>query len=154
MVAEVVAYILRTKTLKGVLPSLLEKSMQRGYRSVVSFSSQERVREFDDYLWTYKEDSFLPHGRIDQVFSERQPVLLAENRGYSGSFDVLFLVDGLYSATSSELKSFERICIVLSGIDDKIRKSFEGLATEHPEVKMTCWFEEKAASGWVKGSCD
>ena len=45
-----------------MLPPLLEKSLERGWRVVVQAGSQERVEALDAHLWTYREDSFLPHG--------------------------------------------------------------------------------------------
>ena len=48
--------------LERALPLLLEKTLERGWRAVVQAGSQERLDVLDQHLWTWREDSFLPHG--------------------------------------------------------------------------------------------
>ena len=59
---EVVFYHLQRQPLEQVLPDLLERSLERGWRVVVQASSDERVEALDAHLWTYRDDNFLPHG--------------------------------------------------------------------------------------------
>ena len=58
---EVLFYHLQNMSLENVLPPLLEKSLERGWRVVVQSTSQERAEALDAHLWTYRDDSFLPH---------------------------------------------------------------------------------------------
>ena len=60
--AEVLFYHLDRQPLDRVLPGLLEKCLERGWRSVVQFGSEERLEAIDAHLWTYRDDGFLPHG--------------------------------------------------------------------------------------------
>ena len=55
---EVLFYHLQNKTIEDVLPGLLERSVERGWRVVVQ-CSEDRVETLDAHLWTYKDDSFL-----------------------------------------------------------------------------------------------
>ena len=59
---EVLFYHLEQQTLDKVLPTLVEKTLERGWRAVVQAGTQERLAAIDLALWTYKEDSFLAHG--------------------------------------------------------------------------------------------
>ena len=59
---EVLFYHLERQGLEKVLPSLVEKTLERGWRAVVQAGSHERLAAIDLALWTYKEDSFLAHG--------------------------------------------------------------------------------------------
>ena len=56
---EFLFYHLQRQTIEGVLPQLLEKSVERGWRVVVQASSEERVDALDAHLWTYRDDGFL-----------------------------------------------------------------------------------------------
>ena len=58
---EVLFYHLQNMSLESVLPPLLEKSLERGWRVVVQSTSQERTEALDAHLWTYRDNSFLPH---------------------------------------------------------------------------------------------
>ncbi len=57
--SEVLFYHLEQQTLDRVLPGLLEKTLQRGWRAVVQTGSKERLEALDTMLWTYRDDSFL-----------------------------------------------------------------------------------------------
>src|SRR5919205_246230 len=59
---EVWFYHLQGQPLERVLPNLLERSLERGWRIVVQAASDERVEALDAHLWTYRDDAFLPHG--------------------------------------------------------------------------------------------
>ena len=59
---EMLFYHLQRQPLERVLPTLLEKSLERGWRVVVQASSEERIEALDAHLWTFRDDSFLPHG--------------------------------------------------------------------------------------------
>ena len=73
---EVLFYHLQDTTLEKVLPSLLEKSLERGWRVAVQAGSEERAEALDAHLWTYREDSFLPHGTWRDSDAMNQPIVL------------------------------------------------------------------------------
>ena len=72
---EILFYHLRGQTPEQVLPALLAKSLERGWRVVVQASSDERVEALDAHLWTWRDDAFLPHGtwREAEAWSARAP---------------------------------------------------------------------------------
>lgn len=78
-------YHLSHGSLEAVLPQLLEKTLERGMTASVQFSSAERMAEMDIYLWTYRDDSFLPHGRDDQPGALEHPVRLGVDSDVSGA---------------------------------------------------------------------
>ena len=59
---EIRFYHLQRTSLEHALPVLLEKTLERGWRAVVMARSRERVDSLNGMLWTYRNDSFLPHG--------------------------------------------------------------------------------------------
>jgi len=59
---EILIYQLQRQPLERVLPALIEKSLERGWRVIVQAASEERVEALDAQLWTFRDDSFLPHG--------------------------------------------------------------------------------------------
>ena len=50
--AEIWFYHLQSRPLEQVLPTLLERSLARGWKVVVECSSRERLASLDDRLWT------------------------------------------------------------------------------------------------------
>ena len=62
VMTEIVFYQLQRQPLERVLPTLIEKSLERGWRVIVQAASEERVEALDAQLWIFRDDSFLPHG--------------------------------------------------------------------------------------------
>ena len=73
---DVFFYHLEQQTLERVLPSLLEKTLARGWRAVVQVGNEDRLEALDQALWTYADDSFLPHGTARVGHASEQPVYL------------------------------------------------------------------------------
>lgn len=113
---EVLFYHLERAALESVLPGLLEKSLERGWKAVVRAGSRARVEALNEHLWTYRDDSFLPHAAGGED-GARQPVWLTDGDDVPNSADVLFLVDGA-SANPSALASFARCVTIFDGRDE------------------------------------
>ncbi|PNE11463.1 MAG: DNA polymerase III subunit chi [Beijerinckiaceae bacterium] len=73
---EIWFYHLQRQPLESVLPNLLEKSLEKGWRVAVQARSEERLDALDSWLWTYSDESFLAHGRARDGDSGMQPVYL------------------------------------------------------------------------------
>lgn len=113
---EIRFYHLTRKTLEQALPELLEKTLERGWRAVVLTSSPERAEALTQHLWTYRPESFLPHGNAKDGNAAMQPVWLTPLDERPNGADVLFLTDG---AESSLLKEYSRVCDVFDGNDEE-----------------------------------
>src|SRR5260370_21446817 len=90
---EVLFYHLQNMSLDSVLPPLLEKSLERGWRVVVQSTSQERADALDVHLWTYRDDSFLPHATWRTGDAQDQPIILAVAAGKPNPAHVTFRID-------------------------------------------------------------
>jgi DNA polymerase-3 subunit chi len=73
---EIWFYHLQRQSLARVLPNLIEKSLEKGWRVAVQATSEERLDALDSWLWTYSEASFLAHGRARDGDFGLQPVYL------------------------------------------------------------------------------
>jgi DNA polymerase-3 subunit chi len=98
-----------------VLPNLLERSLERGWRVVVQAASEERIEALDAHLWTYKDDTFLPHGTWREQQAAEQPVLLTVNEGNPNGANVRFVVDG--AALPADAAAYQRIVLLFDGDD-------------------------------------
>ncbi len=112
---EILFYHLQRQPLERVLPTLLEKSLERGWRVVVQAASEERVDALDSYLWTYRDDGFMPHGTHREGDAREQPVLLTVNSDNPNDANVRFLVEG--SPMPPDAAAYERIVLMFDGED-------------------------------------
>lgn len=112
---EIWFYHLERSSLGDVLPGLLEKTRERGWKAVVRASSPGLLDDIDDHLWTYRDDSFLAHGRASEPDADRQPVILTETAENPNAAQALFIVDG---AELGDTKGLERCFIIFDGRDE------------------------------------
>jgi len=113
---EVLFYHLERRPLERVLPQLLSKCLERGWRAVVETSSEERAEALSATLWTYTEESFLPHGTDRDGNADLQPVWIGPGPGTPNEANVRFLVDG---ASQAPFGDFERIVYLFDGRDEE-----------------------------------
>lgn len=110
---EVLFYHLERANLEDVLPGLLEKTLERGWRAVVRAGSQARVKKLDEFLWAYSDESFLPHGSTGE--GAAQPVWLTDGDDAPNDPEILFLVDG---AAASDIDHLTRCVTIFDGRND------------------------------------
>jgi DNA polymerase-3 subunit chi len=113
-VTEIYFYHLERQSLADALPKLLERSLERGWRAAVQAASEERVEALNTLLWTYREESFLPHGTVRDGHAAEHPIYLTAGEDNPNAAQVRFLVDG---ATLADASSYVRVAYVFDGRD-------------------------------------
>jgi DNA polymerase-3 subunit chi len=112
---EILFYQLQRQPVEKVLPVLIEKSLERGWRVAVQSSSDERIEALDAHLWTYRDDSFLPHGTYKEGAAAEQPVLLTINDDNPNGAAIRFLLDG--SPVPPDAAAYDRVVLLFDGED-------------------------------------
>ncbi|MEP7241983.1 MAG: DNA polymerase III subunit chi [Devosia sp.] len=145
--AEILFYHLETQPLERVLPQLLEKTVERGWRAVVETSSRERAVALDAMLWTYRDDAFLPHGIAGDDTDPDQPVLIALDSGNANAATVRFFVD---RAVPQDAGGYARIVYLFSGHDpDAVSEARVAWKAMQSGNELTYW-QQEASGRWVK----
>lgn len=104
-----------TRTPLGeTLPVLLSKSLGAGWQVLVRPASEPRAAWLDDFLWTYNEGSFLPHGR-DDAQAEAHPILISPTTPFTR--EALVSIDGA-EVTAPEVEAATRTMILFDGHDE------------------------------------
>jgi DNA polymerase III subunit chi len=140
---EVLFYHLERQPLERVLPSLLERTLQRGWRAVVQTGSTERLEALDAHLWTYADDSFLPHGAANDGAAERQPILLTVGPENPNGAGVRFLLDG---ADMETFDGYVRIVVIFDGRDEEAlgRARAQWQRVKAQGAKATYWRQSES----------
>jgi len=145
---EILFYHLTESKLEDALPPLLDKSVGRGWRVAVQMKEAARRDALDAHLWTYREDSFLPHGTDEADFAEDQPVLLTISSDNSNAATVRFIVDGAEPPPAAD---YERIVFMFDGYD---QEQLEGARAQWKKLKgeghdLTYW-QQTPEGRWEK----
>jgi DNA polymerase-3 subunit chi len=145
---EVLFYHLQHQPLERVLPSLVEKTLERGWRAVVQAGSQERTDALDTALWTYREDSFLPHGTRRDGNAALQPVYLTSDDENPNGASVRFLVDG---AETADVAAYARVVYLIDGRDSQAVERARELWRAAAAAGCTVTYWQQSADGrWEK----
>jgi DNA polymerase-3 subunit chi len=112
---EIRFYHLQRTKLEEVLPTLLERAYGRGDRVLVAVGSTERAEALAAHLWTYRPDSFLPHGTAKDGEATVQPIYLTAGDENPNQATLLLLCDG---ASRPDLAQFSLVCELFDGNDE------------------------------------
>jgi DNA polymerase III subunit chi len=143
---EIWFYHLQRQPLEKILPGLIEKSLEKGWRVALQARSEERLQSLDSWLWTFSEESFLAHGRA----GDADPELL-----------LVYLTTGTENANGAALRLFvegTQIAPALAGPGAGYARAvalFDGANSEELAIARSQWKELKeqgfAVTYWQQG---
>ena len=143
---EVLFYHLEHQPLERVLPSLVERTLARGWRAVVQAGSEERVEALDTLLWTYREESFLPHGTVRDGRASSHPIYLTAGDDNPNEAHIRFLVDGAMLADASP---YVRVAYVFDGRDqDAVARAREAWQDAKARGDAVSYWQQDADGRW------
>ena len=136
-------YHIEHTSLDAAIGPLLEKCLERRWRVVIA-AREETLDRLDGVLWTWREDSFLPHGQA-RSDPKRQPILLATSADPANGAKVALLLDGL----DADASNFDRCMVVFDGADElsraKARLQYKAASDAGAVAK---YFQQDQAGGW------
>ncbi|MCI0468133.1 MAG: DNA polymerase III subunit chi [Beijerinckiaceae bacterium] len=114
---EVWFYHLQRQPLERVLPVIIEKSLQKGWRVAVQTRSEERLDALDSLLWTFSDASFLAHGRAGDGDPDLQPVYLTVGTDNPNGAALRLFVEGaeIASALTASGTAYARAVMLFDG---------------------------------------
>lgn len=113
-------YHLTRSPAETLVPGLLSRALDAGWRVELRGTSPERMDWLDQHLWQGAENGFLPHSRAGGAHDARQPVLLtvaaADPAALDPRCDAIMAIDGA-SVTAAEVAAHERVWLLFDGND-------------------------------------
>lgn len=141
-------YHLERARVEEALPELLTKLLARDGRALVLSPEEGRLSALDQHLWTYRDDSFLPHGRADAPQAEDQPVLLASAPDNLNQASMLFCLDG---ADPGDLSDWERVVVMFEASDETALAKARALWSVHKKADtLISYWKQDEAGRWKK----
>ncbi len=107
-------YHLERSGVEDALPELLDKTLERGKRAMVTSRDPALLDRLDDRLWSWRPESFLAHGRGGAPDASRQPILLTSGEENENGAEFLFALD----EPPARLERYER-CVILFSSEDE-----------------------------------
>lgn len=148
-VTEILFYHLQHQPLERVLPTLVERSLERGWQAAIQAASEERLSALDDQLWTYSDESFLPHGTDREPDSASQPVILTLRDANPNAASIRFLVEG--ADIPADASAYARICILFDGTDqDALLRAREQWKQAKEAGHAVAYWQQDDSGRWNK----
>ena len=113
--AELLFFHLQSRPLEQVLPTILDRAVSRGQKVVVEVSSQERLSALDDHLWTYSDESFLPHVTAMEADAAENPVVLTTQPHNPNAAQVRICAEGV--RIPDVMDGYDRVVLIFDGDD-------------------------------------
>lgn len=141
-------YHLTSTPLERALPKLLEKSYAGGFRTVV-LAEEARVERLNELLWTYDQDSFLPHGSARGGNAELQPILLtAALPTEVGAKEILFITNGVLAENPAP---YDRVIDMFDGGNDASLTSARARWKHYKDSGCElCYYQQTSSGNWDK----
>jgi DNA polymerase-3 subunit chi len=146
---EIRFYHTQLRSAEDVLPDLLGKALQKFPRIACKLADEERRAYYDEYLWRYQPQSFLPHGTEQDTYHEQQPVLLITGDVATNGAETLMVVeDALLPADPS---AYQLVCLIFDGRDPRqvhqARQSWSHLK-QQGQATLSYW-QQQDSGQWI-----
>lgn len=141
-------YHLTSTPLERVLPKLLEKSLQSGFKVLVKLATEEKAELLNTLLWTYNPDSFLAHGTAKDGNAALQPVYLTAAAENPNQASLFIVTDGSEIEAVPELK---RVLDIVDANDETAVKDAERRMAQYRKegLNVSC-VRQTISGGWEK----
>ncbi len=121
---QIIFYSTAPLQVEKTLFALLEKSLEPGNKSLLLFKDKEKCLSINEQLWTYKQNSFLPHiSEDDQIYDNIDvPVYLSTKNENPFKAELLFSIDGFLP---DNIDHFERVIIIIDVNDELLNEKYK-----------------------------
>ena len=142
-------YHLQRTSLEQAVGPLLEKCLERGWRVLAISDDASRRAALDEALWTYDDQSFLPHGQAeaDGLDPESQPVLISGKVENHNQAAVALLMDG---ADLPVKAAFERCMVMFDDGDAATRQKARDQFKAAKDAGLTARYFQQSGRGWAE----
>ena len=144
---EINFYKLTRSSIEKLIPRLLEKILKENSRVLFLFKEEKNIIKYDEFLWTYKNDSFIPHSTTISKNFEFQPIILSLSEENCNDADIILTIDG---CVPNSIENYKKFIDIFDGQNKNLYEEalsrIENLSNKG--YKVNCWTQ--SASGWVK----
>jgi DNA polymerase-3 subunit chi len=128
--------------------------LRRGERVVVEAPQREWIEALDERLWTYSDESFLPHGLARDGEPKTQPILLTTGDDNPNGARLRILLGGARAAPilAREPTAYECIVILFDGANEEARAGARAQWAELKAAGLAVSYWREGESGeWEQG---
>lgn len=146
--ADIRFYRLTTRGVDDALPEILQKGLGAGHCIWVCVADAVEAERMAGHLWSYRAETFLPHGTKKDGHAADQPIWVGDVAG--GNANTSPMVVALHGAVVETLDGVTLLCDMFDGRNEDhvaaARKRFK----QYKDDGHTMTFWQQSEKGWEK----
>lgn len=146
---EIRFYHLQQDTTTKAIPEILGKALERGMKILLKVPDEDRMAFYDDWLWRFKPDSFMPHGRDGDPHPEAHPIWVSTGDHAPNGAGMAMVVE---ESKMPPLDAFALICLVFDSENShRLQRARQlwGELKKTDGLTLTYWQQQENGS-WSK----
>lgn len=141
-------YHLQRQAVDQALPGLLTKALKNGHRIVVKVDDSEEASRLNAHLWTWRPDSFLPHGTREDGNDSYHPVWLTDGDDNPNDADIL-IVTGTARLPEEFSSRYTMCCFVFDERnEDALQRARQAWRAYSGDDALSLTYWQQGESGW------
>lgn len=118
---------------------LVEKAAQRGHHILIQLDHEQQAKMFDDLLWEFRQDAFIPHQLLSASDSERISIGWNDNPGHQ--HDILINLSQQMPPFYSRFHRLIEVVVQEDNVLNYTRKHYKflldrGYPIQHTDMRM------------------
>ena len=146
--SEISFYQVGQGTVEKCAAILLEKMVEQHMRVLVLTESESYTEFLNTYLWTFRPNSFVPHGTVKEGEPKSQPIWITETLDNAHHANTLMILGG---QEITDLTDFSRCVDLFNGQDNTALDLARSRWKAYKKAGHTLTFWRQAEDGkWAK----
>ena len=129
---------------------LIEKLFKEKNRILVCCKDQETVEVIDAFLWTYKEDEFIPHSIATKEKNSIYPILITTDIHEDYDHNVLLASSGVL-IKETDWRKFAKAYYFFDDQENKEKENAREMWKSFSARDIVCKYWVNKANKWVLG---
>ena len=126
---------------------LTEKLFKQGIKALILCPDDEVTLFFDDYLWSFKEESFIPHTVLDRDTSQLETIIISKEQISMEDFKTLIVLKGS-TVDTDYCNRFEKTYYFFDDKNDDEKKLARTLWRESVKLGTKCKYWKVEKNKW------
>ena len=126
---------------------LIEQLFKQGIKALILCPDDEVSSFFDDYLWSFKEESFIPHTVLDRDTSQLETIIISKEQISMEDFKTLIVLKGS-TVDTDYCNRFEKTYYFFDDKNDDEKKLARTLWRESVNLGTKCKYWKVEKNKW------
>jgi DNA polymerase-3 subunit chi len=145
-VTEIRFYHLQRSSAEKAVPDLLKKAVERGHKVLFKLPTASRRQFYDEWLWRFAPESFLPHAQEGDEADADHAIWLSTNDNAPNQPTMALVAEG---AALPDVEGLLLICNVFDSANQDQARQLWATLKNQKDLTLTYW-KQQDNGGWLQ----